>query len=415
MATVYLARDRQHDALVAVKVLHPELAPRFAGERFAREIRITGRAAAPERRAGARFGETPAACRSTQCRSSKASRSPRDSRANVSCPIDDALRIAISVAECARATRTTAASSTATSSRRTSCCRSGHAVVADFGIARAMDADRRRAHHGVRCRARHRDVHEPRAGVRRHYRRAHRHLRTRLRPVRECSPVHRRSRGRRHRRCWRDTRSTPLPPIRTVRQTVGPALERVLERSLAKVPADRYPTAARAQGGAGRRGGGTGHDLENGAGQGACRARRPRPNTNARHCARHGCTRTDWRVCVAGHALTEPVTRRESHCRLSAHRPLGLPSQTLGEDIATVIGHALDGTGTLKWVDGWRLGRRGAARRSRLGGRVRHARSRARTRLRRVSDRATARDGHGFRGRVAAGARDDDRLDRSRP
>ncbi|HUQ82164.1 MAG TPA: protein kinase, partial [Gemmatimonadaceae bacterium] len=41
MATVFLARDERHGANVAIKVLHPELAPHFAGERFAREIRIT--------------------------------------------------------------------------------------------------------------------------------------------------------------------------------------------------------------------------------------------------------------------------------------------------------------------------------------------------------------------------------------
>ncbi len=35
----------------------------------------------------------------------------------------------------------------------------------------------------------------------------------------------------------------PVPSIRTVRSTVGPALARVVNRALAKVPADRYPTA----------------------------------------------------------------------------------------------------------------------------------------------------------------------------
>ena len=36
MATVYLARDTRHDAPVAVKVLHPELAAAFGGGRFVR-------------------------------------------------------------------------------------------------------------------------------------------------------------------------------------------------------------------------------------------------------------------------------------------------------------------------------------------------------------------------------------------
>jgi len=41
MATVYLARDLKHDRLVALKVLHPELAAALGPERFLREIRLT--------------------------------------------------------------------------------------------------------------------------------------------------------------------------------------------------------------------------------------------------------------------------------------------------------------------------------------------------------------------------------------
>ena len=40
MATVYLARDLKHQRLVALKVLHPELAAGLGSERFLREIRI---------------------------------------------------------------------------------------------------------------------------------------------------------------------------------------------------------------------------------------------------------------------------------------------------------------------------------------------------------------------------------------
>jgi serine/threonine-protein kinase len=41
MATVYLARDLKHDRSVAVKVLRPELAAILGGERFLHEIRLT--------------------------------------------------------------------------------------------------------------------------------------------------------------------------------------------------------------------------------------------------------------------------------------------------------------------------------------------------------------------------------------
>ena len=47
MATVYLARDLKHDRLVAVKVLHPDLAASLGAERFLREIQITARLSHP--------------------------------------------------------------------------------------------------------------------------------------------------------------------------------------------------------------------------------------------------------------------------------------------------------------------------------------------------------------------------------
>jgi eukaryotic-like serine/threonine-protein kinase len=40
MATVYLARDLRHPRLVAIKVLHPDLAQALGAERFLREIEI---------------------------------------------------------------------------------------------------------------------------------------------------------------------------------------------------------------------------------------------------------------------------------------------------------------------------------------------------------------------------------------
>ncbi len=43
MATVYLAHDRKHDRDVAIKVLHPDLGAALGGERFLSEIRTTAR------------------------------------------------------------------------------------------------------------------------------------------------------------------------------------------------------------------------------------------------------------------------------------------------------------------------------------------------------------------------------------
>src|SRR2546427_3157451 len=43
MATVYLATDRRHDRPVAIKVLRPELAAAIGAERFVREIKLVAR------------------------------------------------------------------------------------------------------------------------------------------------------------------------------------------------------------------------------------------------------------------------------------------------------------------------------------------------------------------------------------
>jgi len=43
MATVYLAQDAKHERLVALKVLHPDLAATLGPERFLREIKLAAR------------------------------------------------------------------------------------------------------------------------------------------------------------------------------------------------------------------------------------------------------------------------------------------------------------------------------------------------------------------------------------
>jgi serine/threonine-protein kinase len=49
-ATVYLAHDLRHDRLVALKVVHPELAVSVEAERFLREIRFVARLSHPKLR-----------------------------------------------------------------------------------------------------------------------------------------------------------------------------------------------------------------------------------------------------------------------------------------------------------------------------------------------------------------------------
>jgi serine/threonine-protein kinase len=58
MATVYLARDLRHERLVALKVLHPELAMTLGPERFQREIKLCARLQHPHILAVHDSGET---------------------------------------------------------------------------------------------------------------------------------------------------------------------------------------------------------------------------------------------------------------------------------------------------------------------------------------------------------------------
>jgi serine/threonine protein kinase len=58
MATVYLAHDLKHDRDVAVKALHPDLAPSLGRERFLREIQLAARLALPAGHVRARTRST---------------------------------------------------------------------------------------------------------------------------------------------------------------------------------------------------------------------------------------------------------------------------------------------------------------------------------------------------------------------
>ena len=145
MATVYLAHDLKHDRDVAIKVLHPELAASLGGERFLREIQTTANLRHPHilplydsgdvadpHDAGGRFlfyvmplveGETL--------------RSRLDRERQL--PIDDALRIAREVSDALSYAHARGIIHRDIKPENI-LLESGHAVVADFGIARAVRA-----------------------------------------------------------------------------------------------------------------------------------------------------------------------------------------------------------------------------------------------------------------------------------
>ena len=138
MATVYLAETCGTDRKVAVKVLHPELSAVLGPERFLKEITLTASLQHPHilplfdcGSAAAQLyyvmpfveGETlraPARARAAAARRRRGAHRERGRRR-------------------ARATRTRGASCTATSSPRTSSCTTATPLVADFGIALAVE------------------------------------------------------------------------------------------------------------------------------------------------------------------------------------------------------------------------------------------------------------------------------------
>jgi serine/threonine-protein kinase len=134
----------------------------------------------------------------------------------------------------------------------------------------------------------------------------------------------------------------PVPKPRTVRRTIPEALEHTIETALAKMPADRYSTA---------------QDFR------TALVRSIVPGATAP--TRRG--RVSWRwgtvtgAAVAGTVLVwlfiAGLSRPLDPDRITVF-PLvssatGPEHATLGEDLATMIGHALEGTDALRTIDGW--------------------------------------------------------------
>jgi serine/threonine-protein kinase len=137
MATVYLAEDRKHHRRVAIKVLKPELAAALGPDRFLREIELSARLTHPHilplHDSGNADGFLYYVMPYVEGESLR-DRLDREKQL----PLDDALQIAREVADAL-----SYAHSHGVIHRDIKpdniLLQSGHAVVADFGIARAVD------------------------------------------------------------------------------------------------------------------------------------------------------------------------------------------------------------------------------------------------------------------------------------
>jgi serine/threonine protein kinase/tetratricopeptide (TPR) repeat protein len=343
MATVYLARDLAEGTDVAVKVLSPDLAPLLGAERFAREIRITSTLCHPNilpvLDSGAADGH-PYYVMPFVDGESLAQRLRREGQL----PIEDALDLACQVAEALGAAhddgfvhRDIKPSNILLSD--------GRALLADFGIARTIDTltNEKLTESGVALGTASYMSPEQASGGRVDSRSDLYSLGCVLFEMLSGGPpfTGASSQSVRARHVV-----DPVPSIHTVRTTVTPSLERVIVKSMAKVPADRYADAR--------------HFIE------AIRAVDLTETATATSPPRRigrllpiaaGLVAlvvavVAWRL-IAGRGVRTDANRVMVF-------PLIVPAgytgpRSIGEDVSTMIGNALDGAGALRWIDGWPL------------------------------------------------------------
>jgi len=372
MATVYLANDLEHEREVALKAPHPELVSQLGAERFLREIQISTKLQHPNIVAvyssgtheGIPFYVMPFVVGETlEQKMRREGALPIGQAIDITCDIAEGLAYAHELGFVHRDVKPANV-----------LLSHGRALLADFGIAKAVErVDAQRltesgfalgtadymspeqvsAVHDIDGRS---DVYS---------------LACVLYEMLSGSPPFGGSTARsvmaRH-------LMDPVPPLRTVRETVSPALEEAVVTAMAKMPADRFVGAAafrdalRAPGvrdtTAGRRG------LESGAQQGvgarasgaAGTVPATRPGGGSRASRR-------WRFAAVGAAtmavaaaawwVSRPASPLLDRNRIMVY-PLVLPdgfagAASTGEDVAAIIGNALGSAAPLRWVDGWAL------------------------------------------------------------
>ena len=141
MATVFRARDLRHDRLVAVKIMHPELALALGRERFLREIRVAAGLQHPNIVAVHDSGEANGVLYYVMpfiAGQTLRHRLERERRLSV----DDALRITGEIADALGYAHARGIVHRDVKPENVLLADTGHAMVADFGIARAAQLAR---------------------------------------------------------------------------------------------------------------------------------------------------------------------------------------------------------------------------------------------------------------------------------
>ena len=241
MAVVYLARDVRHNRNVAVKVLRSELSASLAADRFLREIAIAGSLQHPHilglldsGQAGDRFYYVMPFVDGESVRD----RLDRETQL----PVDDALRIASEVANALGYAHSQGVVHRDIKPENI-LLSSGHAVVADFGIATALAAagGTRLTQTGIAIGTPTYMSPEQGSGEGKLDGRSDLYalgcvLYEMLAGTPPFTGATAQSTLARH---FVD----PVPPLRSVRGTVHPGIEWAINKALAKVPADRFANA----------------------------------------------------------------------------------------------------------------------------------------------------------------------------
>ncbi|HEY3011171.1 MAG TPA: serine/threonine-protein kinase, partial [Gemmatimonadales bacterium] len=338
MATVYLARDNRHGSAVAIKVLRPDLVPLLGAQRFAREIRITAGLRHPGILPVLDSGEVqgiPFYVTPYIQGESLAQRLHREQQL----PIEDALSIAYQIADALALAHSQGFVHRDIKPSNILLDENNRAILTDFGIARTVDVvtaekltesgialgtpaymspeqsacgavDGRSDIYSLGC-----VVFEMLAGT----------------PPFTGSTAQ--SVRARH-------AVDPPPSLRTVRNTVNPVLEQVIDKALAKVPADRFHSAAEFA-------------------EALAGGNRPVPVWRRLPWSRKG-------VLAGGLALTTLfgiwALAGSNGGPLDANKVVVFPllqhagstaRAGIGEEVALLIGSALEHSEPLRWIDGW--------------------------------------------------------------
>jgi eukaryotic-like serine/threonine-protein kinase len=242
MAVVYLAEDLRHRRRVALKVLHPELAQAIGAERFLREIETAAQLTHPNILPLYDSGDADGLLFYVAPFIEGASVRERLARER-QLPIDDALRLAREVADALAHAHAHGVVHRDIKPENI-LLQAGHAIVSDFGIARAVGAaggDRLTAtglaigtpaYMSPEQASGERDV-DARSDI---Y-----SLGCVLYEMLAGEPPYT---GPTTQAILARKAVAPIPSLHVVRETVPAAVQAIVERALAKAPADRFGTAA---------------------------------------------------------------------------------------------------------------------------------------------------------------------------